>query len=418
MVVADLDGIAQIYRDGEGFESGNGGYAPIVEDIMGKDAVVMLDGKKHTKIRSYLQTAFVPSVLPVYYGFVKDASREFWEGVSRVVKEKGKCRMEDMIKKHLLRVIVKLTGGADAEGVEDELQSLFLEMAQGFLSFPQSPTRRRAYRARDRLVEKLRAILLKRRQEVADIDMWSQGTEKTLKEMMRRGKTDLITMLCVQKGDDELLEKMSLSLVPIWYGGYATQTSAMLCAVAKMTDDTRLRLLEEQAAVSEGYGEGMTSKDVRNGCMPVLEAYLSEIMRLYPPVPYVCRMAVEDREVLGHKIPAKTPLLLDLRSALRSEKHFKDAGVFNLDRFLGKKVDGKRLEDWVFGVPGGVHFCLGYGLAKMQLTCLMSEMLRNWDVELEPNQNLTVKMLPEAMPVSGCIIRKCERRGEKARTDR
>jgi len=88
----------------------------------------------------------------------------------------------------------------------------------------------------------------------------------------------------------------------------------------------------------------------------LIPAFLEEVLRYEPPAQAAPRMATQEVEVGGVKLPKGAPLLAMLGSANRDEAYFPDG-----DRFVMDRTGPKNLS---FG--HGVHFCLGAQLARME----------------------------------------------------
>jgi cytochrome P450 len=88
----------------------------------------------------------------------------------------------------------------------------------------------------------------------------------------------------------------------------------------------------------------------------VIPAFLEEVLRYEPPAQAAPRMATQEVEVGGVKLPKGAPLLAMLGSANRDEAYFPDGDRFAMDRTGPKNLS--------FG--HGVHFCLGAQLARME----------------------------------------------------
>jgi cytochrome P450 len=84
---------------------------------------------------------------------------------------------------------------------------------------------------------------------------------------------------------------------------------------------------------------------------------VEELLRFEPPVQYLPnRSAVADIEVGGTTIPKGSRVVLLLASASRDPQHFSDPERFDPDR-----ADNQH-----FGFGGGVHFCFGAPLARLE----------------------------------------------------
>ena len=84
---------------------------------------------------------------------------------------------------------------------------------------------------------------------------------------------------------------------------------------------------------------------------------VEELLRFEPPVQYLPnRSAVADIDVGGSTIPKGSRVVLLLASGSRDPQHYTDAERFDPDR-----PDNEH-----FGFGGGVHFCFGAPLARLE----------------------------------------------------
>ncbi|MFE6862210.1 cytochrome P450 [Nocardia sp. NPDC057668] len=105
-----------------------------------------------------------------------------------------------------------------------------------------------------------------------------------------------------------------------------------------------------------------------------------EIIRWVTPVKAFMRTAAQDTTVNGVPIAAGDSLLLSYASANRDEEVFADPFRFDIEREANKHV--------AFGY--GVHFCLGAGLARMEIGKFFAELLpRLQSIELDGAPELT-----------------------------
>jgi cytochrome P450 len=97
-----------------------------------------------------------------------------------------------------------------------------------------------------------------------------------------------------------------------------------------------------------------------------IAASIEEFIRHASPVIEFIRTATQDTELAGQEITKGDKVTIFYCSGNRDESLFEDPRRFNLAR--------PRLAHVAFG-GGGVHFCLGNGIAKAQLRALFSNIL-------------------------------------------
>ena len=93
---------------------------------------------------------------------------------------------------------------------------------------------------------------------------------------------------------------------------------------------------------------------------------VEEILRWASPILYFRRTATRDVDLRGKTIRAGDRVVLWYASANRDEEAFADPFRFDVDRSPNDHV--------TFG-GGGPHFCLGAGLARMELRLIFTELI-------------------------------------------
>jgi len=108
---------------------------------------------------------------------------------------------------------------------------------------------------------------------------------------------------------------------------------------------------------------------VRSGAVP-LEQVVEEFVRFHPAFAYMRRTATRDVELSGVEVKAGDKLALWYVSGNRDEKAFENPDYFDVRRDPNPHQG--------FG-GGGRHFCLGAGLARLELKLWIEETLRRFD---------------------------------------
>jgi cytochrome P450 len=115
----------------------------------------------------------------------------------------------------------------------------------------------------------------------------------------------------------------------------------------------------------------------------LLRSAVEEMLRWVTPVKQFMRTAVEDCDVGGTPVAAGDAVYLAYHSANRDEEVFPEPFTFDVGRDPNRHL--------AFGT--GTHYCLGAGLARMEMHALFDELLSRADtVELagEPTKRATI----------------------------
>jgi cytochrome P450 len=97
----------------------------------------------------------------------------------------------------------------------------------------------------------------------------------------------------------------------------------------------------------------------------LLPGAIEEALRFSPPVVAFRRTALADNEIRGTQIRKGDKVVLSYPSANRDEEVFADPDRFDIRRSPNHHLS--------FGI--GEHFCLGANFARMQLRCILRELL-------------------------------------------
>ena len=142
---------------------------------------------------------------------------------------------------------------------------------------------------------------------------------------------------------------------------------------------------EWQERLYEELDQNRDKLDYDNiGALPILNAIISETLRLNPPLTVAQREAKEDCELLdtGIKIPKGTLISIQPYVIHRMEENFSEPLQFKPERFLDKSIENNHAY-LPFGV--GPRLCVGMRFAQNELRIGLSNLFLNYRVEIQPN---------------------------------
>lgn len=117
-------------------------------------------------------------------------------------------------------------------------------------------------------------------------------------------------------------------------------------------------------------------------------AVVQEAMRLYPPAHTIGREAVEDCEIGGYHVPARTTLFMSPWVMHRDPRYFERPDEFDPGRWLnGIEQQLPRYAYHPFG--GGPRLCIGKGFAMMESVLLLATIARRFRLAWRKDRPVT-----------------------------
>jgi cytochrome P450 len=164
-------------------------------------------------------------------------------------------------------------------------------------------------------------------------------------------RDDLVSALVrVQDSSGRLTDaELIANLITLFNAGFVTTTHLL--------GNGLTLLLERPELVAE----------LRSGSPPV-DSCVEEILRYEPPVHFGVRWAAEDVELMGVPITAGSQVLVLLAAANRDPGRFPGPDVF----------DPSRPDNQPLSFGGGVHYCLGAALSRLEGRIALPMLLRRY----------------------------------------
>ncbi len=118
--------------------------------------------------------------------------------------------------------------------------------------------------------------------------------------------------------------------------------------------------------------------------LPYTRMVVDETLRLYPPAWSVARQAMEDDEIGGYHIPAKSPIVISQYVTHRHPEFWDNPEAFEPERFLPERSANRpRFAYFPFG--GGPRICIGNNFALMEAQLLLATLAQHYELELVPD---------------------------------
>jgi cytochrome P450 len=212
-----------------------------------------------------------------------------------------------------------------------------------------------------------------------------------------RRPRDLLTMLIESRIESGSLDDRELrdEMVTMLIGGHETTALALSWTWKALAENPQIekKLHDEVDLVLPDVTANASSVSQLNWTRAVFQ----ETMRLYPPVWYVGRVAINDGVIGGYSIPRGACVLVSAWVTHRHTGFWSEPEKFAPERFL---EGGPRLnKDAYIPFGGGRHTCLGMHFGVLEGTLILSHLSQRFRVEplsgeIRANPGITLRQSP------------------------
>ncbi|WP_370190784.1 cytochrome P450 [Qipengyuania sp.] len=343
------------------------GWGPILDKLFPR-GLMLMDFDHHRADRRALSIAFKPGPMRHYSGALN-------RGIARRVEEwgAGQMRFYPAIKELTLDLAADSFIGIPWGPEADTINRAFVDMVQASVAPVRKPLpftqMKRGVDGRAYLVDYFTRETHRRRAEGGGQDMFSQ---------FATAEYDDGRLMPV----DEVVDHMNFLMMAA-HDTITSSATSLLWLLAKHPE-WQEKLRAEVEAVTGGSDASGKPRDLAYedlGKLELTEMAFKEALRFIPPVPSMPRRALREFEFGGYRIPAGTPVGINIHWTHHSEEYWDEPEKFDPLRFTPDKVKARHKYAWVpFG--GGAHMCLGLHFAYMQVKILMAQLLPRYRVEL------------------------------------
>ena len=348
------------------------------------------EGEFHRRQRRLAQPAFHRQRVASYASVMTDygaRTRERWQDGETLDISHEMMRLT-------LAIVGKTLFDADVEEEAQEIGQALTDVMNLFdvLLLPFSeyldklplPQTRRFHKARERLDATIYRMIEERRRS-------------------RQDRGDLLSMLLIAQDEEGNTGRMTDEQVrdealTIFLAGHETTSNALTWTWYLLSQhaDVEAKLHEEIDAV---LGSRLpTTDDVPR--LRYTEMVLAESMRLYPPAWALGRLAINDYEVGGYRLPARSLILLSQYVAHRDPRYFPDPTRFDPERWTPEARESRPQYSY-FPFGGGPRRCIGEGFAWMEGILLIATLAQHWRLRLVPDHPVKLNPVITLRPKHG-----------------
>ena len=352
--------IGDLLSQGDALE---GWWPESVRQLLGNRSLANRSGPGHRARRRVVGQLFSSSALerytPSIQALIEEVSSDLLEAATATP-------LADRMRRFAFAVIASTVLGLDEKN-RDALFEDFEIWTRALFSIPVAlpgTPFAKAMAARQRLLKRLKTVLVKRDQSRGGLDLLSDGLDEA----------------GIPLDDNDLAEQLLLLL----FAGYETTASSLSCLF-------RALLLNPEVA-------DWLQPDLAGGsATPCLDATVLEVMRLTPPVGGFFRRSLRPVQLAGVEVPENSVIQVVLTPSHPADAT--DLAAFRPQRHL----DGS-FEQTLLPFGGGQRVCLGKALAQLEIRLMARGLLSRLKLELLPDQDLSLQLIPSPTPRGGLLV--------------
>lgn len=353
--------------------------------LLGPASISVQMGSTHQKRRKILSQAFQPRALAEYTSTMEEILRSYfhkWEKMDTLT-------WYPQIRRYTFDVACKLFVGTDAAS-NSNLVELFEEWVGGLFTIPLNlpwTNFGKALRCRKLLVKEIEEIVLQRQQQPA--------SNKDALGMLLQAEDDDGNKLSVEEIKDQILTLL--------FAGHETLTSAIasMCLLLAQHPEVLTALRNEQQQL--GFSQPLTLENLKQ--MTYLDQVIKEVLRLIPPVGGGFREVIQSCEFNGYFIPQGWSVLYNVPKTHEDSSVYTEPSEFDPERFAPSRAEDKSKPFSHIPFGGGLRECIGKEFAKLEMKLFAALLVREYDWELLPNQNLGMAGNPTPYPKDGLKVK-------------
>ncbi|XP_061468107.1 cholesterol 24-hydroxylase isoform X1 [Rhineura floridana] len=373
--------------------------------FFGNGLVTDCDYDHWHKQRRIMDPAFSRTYLMGLMGTFNDQAEELMKKLEEKADGRTEVNVMSLLRRVTLDIIAKVAFGLELNTLHNELTP-----------FPHavSTIMEGLGEARNPLFE----YMPWNRKVVKDVQESLKLLRRTGKECLeRRHKAmeigeeiplDILTQILKGAALEEDCDDESLldNFVTFFFAGHETTANQLSFTIMELGRHSNITM-KLQAEVDEviGMKRDVAYEDLAQ--LKYLSQVLKEVLRLYPPAPGTVRWTGKEHIIEGISIPANTTVFFSTYAMGRMERFFKDALVFDPDRF---SKDQPRPYFSYFPFSLGPRSCIGQIFAQMEAKVVMAKFLQRFEFQLVPPQSFNIMDTGTLKPFDAVVCRLRPRR--------
>lgn len=340
----------------------------VLVPINGETALVVSDGKDHTRRRRIVQPAFHMRRIASYLGVMVDETNRVidqWT-VGETVDAFAELRLA------IRRIVLRCLFGDALRDRDDELAE-HLEIALAYVNRP--PTQRFDWN----LPGLPYRSAMRARAAIDDIVFDEIKRRRALED---RGDDIISWLIADQEAGDGLSDQeVRDQIISLIAAGYDTTASAMGWAVAELARHAE-RVDKIRAEMADAGADGSLTIE-QTTKLTYTNAFIQEVLRLHPPAIWSGRRVVNDFTIHDQTIAGGSMILFSPYVTHHDSRSFTAPDEFRPERWIDDHPDQDHPHPYSY-IPfgGGNRRCLGFAFATQELVAMTALLAQRTDLEL------------------------------------
>ncbi|PZU99733.1 MAG: cytochrome P450 [Pseudanabaena sp.] len=349
------------------------------------ESLFLQDGEEHRRNRRLMMPAFHGQALAGYISTMEEITQRYLDKWT----QKKEFNWFDEFKQLTFEIASQLLIGADAAEDVERLSGLFATLTNGLFAIApfELPftTLGKAVKARDLLL---------------------QHITKVIEQRQKHPTKDVLSMLIQAQDEDGGrfgIEELKAQAMLMLFAGHETTTSMLTWLCLELGRHPQVLAIARQEQM-ELAKTGSLNLD-QLGQMPYLDQVLQEVERLRPPVGGGFRGVVKPFDFNGYHVPKGWQVLYSIVITHKQKDIYTDPEKFDPDRFSPDRQEHRQKPFSLIGFGGGARICIGIAFAKLEMKIIAAHLLRNYQWEILPSQNLEPFPIPTLRPRDGLKVK-------------
>jgi retinoid hydroxylase len=352
------------------------GWPKSFKTLLGRSLFVQ-EGEEHRRNRRLIMPAFHGPALVRYFATMEQITQGYLE----TWVQKRELVWYNEFKQLTFEIASQIFLGSSPGPETVRLSQLFTTLTSGLFGLGV----KRAIAARQQILQHLTQVIQQRQQNPTD---------------------DALSLL-IQAEDEEgnrlSLEEICDQALLLLFAGHETTTAMLTWACLELARHPDLLNQARAEQINLNHQGALSLEQISQ--MPYLDQVISELERFHPPVAGGFRGVVKPFDFNGYHIPAGWLAQYSILQTHRLATVYTDPDLFDPDRFSPERQELKLKPFSLIGFGGGSRICIGLAFAKLEMKLILAHLLRGYQWQLVPNQNLEPVLIPTRRPKDGLRVR-------------